>query len=156
LQLIVLQMTATLGLILLPFFLLLRMALNALDGMVAKHTNSCSPKGQVFNELGDVIADLFLFGGFLILLSNHIIPWALLMLLGLLIEFTSLALIPALGQRPNQGPFGKSDRAVYLGVLAVLLLVLSQSHWLVQTYIWIGIVLALLTFTNRLNLLEAN
>ncbi|MEO6453063.1 MAG: CDP-alcohol phosphatidyltransferase family protein [Ginsengibacter sp.] len=37
------------------------MALNALDGMMARIYNQQTKKGEVLNELGDVISDLFIF-----------------------------------------------------------------------------------------------
>ena len=44
-----------------PIGLLLRMALNALDGMMARTYNMQSKLGEVLNEIGDVISDLFIF-----------------------------------------------------------------------------------------------
>ena len=45
--------------------LILRMALNALDGMMAKQFNLQSKKGEILNELGDVISDLAIFFPFI-------------------------------------------------------------------------------------------
>ena len=42
-------------LLLLPAGLLLRMALNALDGMMARQFNMQSRLGEILNELGDVV-----------------------------------------------------------------------------------------------------
>jgi CDP-diacylglycerol--glycerol-3-phosphate 3-phosphatidyltransferase len=47
----------TLPLLLLPVTLFLRMALNAIDGMMAREHGMKSPEGAVLNELGDVISD---------------------------------------------------------------------------------------------------
>ena len=49
------------GLLLVPIGLLIRMALNALDGMMARTYNMQSKLGEVLNEIGDVISDLFIF-----------------------------------------------------------------------------------------------
>ena len=49
-------------LLFLPVFLLIRMALNALDGMVASATNTQSAVGSVLNEVCDIISDLALLG----------------------------------------------------------------------------------------------
>ena len=43
--------------LLLPVTLFLRMALNAIDGMMAREHGMKSPEGAVLNELGDVISD---------------------------------------------------------------------------------------------------
>jgi CDP-diacylglycerol--glycerol-3-phosphate 3-phosphatidyltransferase len=44
-------------LLLLPVTLFVRMALNALDGMMAWEHGMASPAGAVLNELGDVVSD---------------------------------------------------------------------------------------------------
>src|SRR5215470_20102988 len=44
-------------LLLLPAVLFVRMALNAIDGMLAREHNQKSALGAVLNELGDVVAD---------------------------------------------------------------------------------------------------
>lgn len=139
-------------LLFLPLVMFVRMALNALDGMVAQVTNSQSAVGVVLNEVCDVIADMALFSGFIVLLAPTE-AWWLLMVLSVLIEFLSLAIVQASGVRPHSGPFGKSDRAVYLGLLAILLLVFpagltSTPLWL-TIYITIGLVLSVLTLWNR-------
>ena len=48
-------------LLLLPVWLFLRMALNAIDGMMARELNMKSTLGAVLNEVGDVISDLALY-----------------------------------------------------------------------------------------------
>ena len=45
----------------LPVGLIIRMALNALDGMMARIYNQQSKKGEVLNEIGDVVSDFFVF-----------------------------------------------------------------------------------------------
>ena len=45
----------------LPIGLFIRMALNALDGMMARIYNQQTKKGEVLNELGDIISDIFIF-----------------------------------------------------------------------------------------------
>ena len=48
-------------LLLLPVVLFVRMALNAIDGMLAREHNQKTALGAVLNELGDVIADTGLY-----------------------------------------------------------------------------------------------
>jgi CDP-diacylglycerol--glycerol-3-phosphate 3-phosphatidyltransferase len=48
-----------LSLLLLPVVLFLRMALNAMDGMLAREHNQKSALGAILNELVDVVADGF-------------------------------------------------------------------------------------------------
>ena len=139
----------TLFLILLSPFLLLRMALNALDGMVATATDSQSPVGSVLNEVCDVISDVVLFAAITALLPVPNNLWWGLIALAVLIEFLALAVYQAIGTRPFLGPFGKSDRAIYLGLLAVLLLLFPESKTLFFAYVSAGVLLALITLWNR-------
>src|SRR6185369_6721724 len=48
-------------LLLLPAWLFLRMALNAIDGMMARELGLSTHLGAVLNELGDVVSDLGLY-----------------------------------------------------------------------------------------------
>jgi len=133
--------------------MLLRMALNALDGMVAQASNHKTVTGAVLNELCDVISDAALFSAFLVILVSIREGWWLLTLLALFTEFVSLSVYQAEGVRPHSGPFGKSDRAVYLGLLAVLLAIFpttmdSPTNWLIA-YCALGVLLAILTIWNR-------
>ncbi|AZC21682.1 CDP-alcohol phosphatidyltransferase family protein [Pseudomonas sp. CMR5c] len=103
---------------LIPLWMILRMALNAIDGMLAREFGQQSRLGAYLNELCDVVAD-----------SALILPFALLpgVNLALVLAVTLLALFseyagvlgPMVGaSRRYDGPMGKSDRAFVLGVLA--------------------------------------
>jgi CDP-diacylglycerol--glycerol-3-phosphate 3-phosphatidyltransferase len=46
------------SLLLLPVVLFVRMALNAMDGMLAREHNQKSALGAILNELGDAVADV--------------------------------------------------------------------------------------------------
>lgn len=139
-------------LIFLPVFMLVRMALNALDGMVASETKNQTALGSVLNEVCDVISDAALFSMFFLILTDYHVLWWLLTLLALLIECLSLAVFQAHNIRSQSGPFGKSDRAVYLGVFAIILSIFPESfvssYW-VLAYIVTGLVLASMTMWNR-------
>lgn len=51
--------------LLLPIVLFIRMALNALDGMLARECNQQTRLGAILNETGDVISDIALYLPFL-------------------------------------------------------------------------------------------
>ena len=53
------------ALLMVPFLYLLRMVLNALDGIIAKEFNKQSSVGEILNEMGDVISDVLIFIGLL-------------------------------------------------------------------------------------------
>ena len=111
---------AALPWLLLPVFLFLRMALNAIDGMLAREHGQKSRLGGILNEVGDVVSDAALYLPFALLLAQP--AWvALAVVLALLTEFVGV-LGPSLGaSRRYDRPMGKSDRAFVYGAYALLL-----------------------------------
>ncbi|MBN3005096.1 CDP-alcohol phosphatidyltransferase family protein [Chromobacterium alkanivorans] len=112
--------------LLLPLFLFLRMALNAIDGMLAREHGQKSRLGGILNEVGDVVSDAALYLPFALLLAQP--AWAVLAVaLALLTEFVGV-LGPSLGAtRRYDGPMGKSDRAFVYGAYALLLSLWPQA-----------------------------
>jgi CDP-diacylglycerol--glycerol-3-phosphate 3-phosphatidyltransferase len=125
------------GLILLPIFLLIRMALNALDGMMARQFDLQSKKGAVLNEIGDVLSDLALFYPLVKLFGiiDHEWIWCFL-LLSVVNEFAGLLGQALGGERRYDGPMGKSDRALVVGVLC-LLFWFDAPIYCYLTWIWL-------------------
>jgi CDP-diacylglycerol--glycerol-3-phosphate 3-phosphatidyltransferase len=109
--------------LLLPAVLFLRMALNAIDGMIAREHNQVSKLGMFLNEIGDVVSDLALILPFVVL--PQFAPWGVIVfaIAAVLSEFAGTLGIPAGAGRRYDGPMGKSDRALALGVLGVLVAV---------------------------------
>jgi CDP-diacylglycerol---glycerol-3-phosphate 3-phosphatidyltransferase len=107
--------------LLLPVVLLLRMALNAIDGMLAREHGQQSRLGGMLNELGDVVSDAALYLPFARV--PGVAPEAVVaaVLLALLTELTGVLAIQAGGTRRYDGPMGKSDRALCFGLVALLL-----------------------------------
>jgi CDP-diacylglycerol--glycerol-3-phosphate 3-phosphatidyltransferase len=136
-------------LLLLPAWLLARMALNAMDGMAAREHQLASRAGGALNEIGDVISDLALY--LPLAAFDPARPWpAVAFAMGaVLTEFCGV-LGPALGAaRRYDGPMGKSDRALVAGVLGLLgACVPSTIAWW-PTVFWIASALALVTSWNR-------
>jgi len=136
----------------LPFFLLLRMALNAIDGMLANATGNKTAMGALLNELCDQVSDaaLYLPVALLAGVSPHLL--VLVVVFSLLAEFAGV-LAGSIGvARRFDGPMGKSDRAFAFGLLAFLLgLGLIPAIWLSWA---IGLV-ALLTAWTIINRVRA-
>jgi CDP-diacylglycerol--glycerol-3-phosphate 3-phosphatidyltransferase len=105
------------GWILLPIFLFVRMALNAIDGMLAREHGQASRLGAVLNELMDVISDAALTLPFATLPGWNPLAVAGAALFAALTEMAGMLGRP----RRNDGPFGKSDRALALGTLGAWL-----------------------------------
>ena len=133
----------------LPLTLFLRMALNAIDGMLAREHDMRSAAGAVLNELGDVISDAALYLPFALLAGLNAPLVVLVVVLGIIGEMAG-ALGPMLGaERRYDGPLGKSDRAFAFGLLAVLLgLGLAPGLW-TTIYLAVLLGLAALTIWNR-------
>jgi CDP-diacylglycerol--glycerol-3-phosphate 3-phosphatidyltransferase len=109
------------GWIVLPIFLFVRMALNAMDGMLALEHGQQSRLGAVLNELADVISDVALTLPFALLPGWSALWVAAAIFFAALTEMAGV-LGPAIGStRRYDGPFGKSDRALALGVLGAWL-----------------------------------
>lgn len=135
---------------LLPVVLFVRMALNAIDGMLAREHNQKSRLGAYLNELGDVISDVAL------LLPLFILPGISLWLVGafifmaVLVEFVGV-IAPMVGkERQYQGPMGKSDRAFVLGLLGVALPIWAMLADYMNYLLVLLLVLSLVTMINRI------
>ena len=108
-------------LFLVPVALFVRMALNAIDGMLAREHDMQSALGGILNELGDVVSDVALYAPFATLagISPHAV--GAVVLLAVLSEMTGVVAVQVGASRRYDGPMGKSDRAFVFGVLAVIL-----------------------------------
>ena len=104
----------------LPIGLILRMALNALDGMMARTYNQQTKKGEILNELGDIISDLFIFFPLLVFEQANIYLIVIFICLSIINEFAGLLGKIISGERRYDGPMGKSDRAVIIGLYGIL------------------------------------
>jgi len=136
-------------LLVLPVVLFLRMALNAIDGIMAKEHGQATPAGAVLNEVSDVAADAALYLPFALITGVSATLVVLVVVTGIIAEMAG-ALGPMLGVSRNYaGPFGKSDRAFAFGLLAVLLgLGLAPGTW-TDLYLWLMLALSILTIFNR-------
>jgi len=113
------QSAATWPFLLLPIMFLLRMAMNAVDGMLAREFGQQSPLGAYLNELTDVISDIALYLPFAFVAPFG--PWSVgLVIAASCISEMAGALAPMVGAaRRYDGPMGKSDRALVFGVLGL-------------------------------------
>ena len=104
--------------LLLPLWLFIRMALNAIDGMLAREFGQQSALGAYLNEICDVVSDAALYLPFAMLAPFSPAWVVVVVLLAALTEFAGV-LGPSLGAaRRYDGPLGKSDRAFVFGALA--------------------------------------
>jgi CDP-diacylglycerol--glycerol-3-phosphate 3-phosphatidyltransferase len=105
-------------LLLYPPVLLLRMALNAIDGMLAREVYGTTRRGAFLNEICDMVSDAALYLPLAILLPAPGALVVLIVALALIGEAAGIEAQALGGTRRYDGPLGKSDRALAFGVLA--------------------------------------
>jgi len=133
-----------------PIALFVRMALNALDGMMAREFKLSSPEGMILNELGDVISDTMIFLPLIAHSSDQSWTVILFAMLGILNEFTGVLAFNVCGERLYQGPMGKSDRAFVIGGLCLSLYLWPGFEAWVGTCMILFSVLLVVSTANRI------
>lgn len=155
--------------LLLPSSLFVRMALNAIDGMMAREHGQASRLGAVLNEVGDIVADTALIASLAPHIANgnlqastvnlpnrisihqrHIVGLIALSISTELLGITSNTMLDI---RANQGPLGKSDRAFLLGLLGAFMatkMPIMLSHIKAGPLLILTEALLLKTCLNRL------
>ncbi|RDE86446.1 CDP-alcohol phosphatidyltransferase family protein [Aggregatibacter kilianii] len=135
--------------ILIPIWLFVRMALNAIDGMLAREFNQQSRLGGYLNEITDVVSDAALYLPFAFVYPFDGLQIGLIIWLSALTEFCGV-----LGQvqgktRRYDGPLGKSDRAFLFGVLGLVYVfaptLLDFLYWVA----WAMVILLIITCIKR-------
>jgi CDP-diacylglycerol--glycerol-3-phosphate 3-phosphatidyltransferase len=138
-------------LLLLPAALLVRMALNALDGMMAREHGLSSRLGALLNELSDVTSDALLYLPLARLPSFPAPAVVVAVVLAALGELAGVAAVQVGASRRYDGPMGKSDRAFVFGALGLLLgLGVPGGGW-VGWVVWAVVALLAATVANRVH-----
>ncbi len=143
------QPTGRWPLLALPVTLFIRMALNALDGMMARELDMASRLGAILNEVGDVLADAALY------LPLALVPWihpVLLVpavVLAVVTEMMGVVSVQIGGSRRYDGPMGKSDRAFVFGAMALALGLGAPTGRWVDVVLGAMLLLLGLTIFNR-------
>jgi CDP-diacylglycerol--glycerol-3-phosphate 3-phosphatidyltransferase len=106
-------------LLILPGFLFLRMAMNAIDGMLAREFGQKSDLGAYLNELTDVVSDSFLYLPFAFLGIFEPLWIGAVILLAVISEMAGALGLTIGVTRRYDGPMGKSDRAFVFGAMAL-------------------------------------
>ena len=135
--------------ILIPIWLFVRMALNAIDGMLAREFNQKSRLGGYLNEITDVVSDAALHLPFAFVYPFDGLQIGLIIWLSALTEFCGV-----LGQvqgktRRYDGPLGKSDRAFLFGVLGLVYVFVPTLPDFLYGLLWVDIILLIVTCVNR-------
>ena len=135
--------------ILIPIWLFVRMALNAIDGMLTREFNQKSRLGGYLNEITDVVSDAALYLPFAFISPFDTLQIGLIIWLSALTEFCGV-----LGQvqgktRRYDGPLGKSDRAFLFGLLGLVYVFVPVLPDFLYWLVWIAIILLIATCVKR-------
>ncbi|WP_153395585.1 CDP-alcohol phosphatidyltransferase family protein [Chryseobacterium vaccae] len=130
----------------LPIGLLIRMALNALDGMMARKFNQTSKLGEVLNEVGDIVSDVIIFFPLIKFQPESLYLIIVFIILSVINEFAGLIGKVVGKERRYDGPMGKSDRALILGLYGLLVFFSVDISGL-SVYIF-GLIIALLLIST--------
>lgn len=138
----------------LPCVLLIRMALNAIDGMIAREHALTSDTGAYLNEVGDIVSDLALYTPLVLALytpfSPSIVAMFVVFLIGIPVsEAVGIMAERIGGKRRYDGPMGKSDRAVAMGALALAMtrFNLDFMEVVIMTFVYVLALMALVWYT---------
>jgi CDP-diacylglycerol---glycerol-3-phosphate 3-phosphatidyltransferase len=132
-----------------PVVMFVRMALNAIDGMLAREHHMKSKLGAFLNELCDVISDAALFFPFLFLPFISMYSIVLLIFLATVSEMTGVLAQAVNGERRYDGPMGKSDRAFLFSIISLVIALDISS-----VFPWIDTLLYLACFFICINIVK--
>jgi len=133
---------------LVPVVAVVRTALNALDGLVAKSTGLARPWGDVLNELSDRFADVALLGGLALAAPTSLLLGAGAITMMLLSSYLAILSKAAGGRRQYMGPMGKADRMIVL-ILGSILGFFLPLDWVYNGMLWVVLVGCLVTLIRR-------
>jgi CDP-diacylglycerol--glycerol-3-phosphate 3-phosphatidyltransferase len=134
----------------LPVVLLVRMALNAIDGMMARDHDMATPLGAILNEGGDVVSDACLYLPLALVPAFHPELVTAIVVLAAVGELVGVTAQTVGASRRYDGPMGKSDRALWLSVLAIAAAWRPAGGWWMEAALWILVALSVVTIVNRI------
>jgi CDP-diacylglycerol--glycerol-3-phosphate 3-phosphatidyltransferase len=123
------------SLIAVPLWAVVRLALNVVDGMMAREHDLRTREGALLNELGDFVGDLAL--GLSFTGIDGVDPRAVVAFVSAaaVAEHAGLAALLVSDQRRYDGPLAKPDRLAALGILAIALAAGARpGRWTTWTF----------------------
>ena len=106
-----------------------RLAANALDGLVARHTGRAHPRGELFNECCDRVSDILVFAS--LSFTRQVfasLAWGVLVL-ALLSSYVGITAKAAGGKRQFGGLLAKADRMIYLALFSPVVIWWGPVAW---------------------------
>lgn len=134
---------------LIPAWMFVRMAFNAIDGMLAREFGQKSDLGAYLNELTDVVSDAALYLPFAFVPPFDWRSVGLVIFLAAVSEMTGVVAVMTGASRRYDGPMGKSDRAFVFSLLALWVAVTPSLPPEARWAMWTIAALVGLTIVNR-------
>ena len=134
--------------LLVPLWMFVRMAFNAIDGMLAREFGQKTSLGAYLNELTDVVSDCALYLPFALVAPFSLWWVGAVALLAAISEYAGVLGLMVGASRRYDGPMGKSDRAFVFGALG---LYVSLGGALSDGAFWIMPIVTALIAWNVLN-----
>lgn len=107
----------------------LRLVLNLLDGNLARRTGRIHPRGELYNEVGDRLADVAFLAPVAFLPGASAAVILLGVLAATLASYVGITSRAAGGERIYRGILSKPGRMALLGVFALAALVAGPAAW---------------------------
>jgi CDP-diacylglycerol---glycerol-3-phosphate 3-phosphatidyltransferase len=145
---LVLSPTLPALLLLMPLLCALRLLLNLLDGQLARRTGSSHPRGELYNEIGDRLADVLLLTPVALLPGAQPETVFFGVICSLMASYVGITARAAGSERIYRGLLSKPGRMALLAVFAVSVFAAGPGvWWAFGPLLLIG---GLLTFVERL------
>jgi CDP-diacylglycerol--glycerol-3-phosphate 3-phosphatidyltransferase len=136
--------------LILPIWMFVRMALNAVDGMLAREFGQSSHLGAYLNELTDVVSDAALYLPFAFIPPFDWRSVGAVIFIASLTEMTGVVGVMAGASRRYDGPMGKSDRAFVFALLAIWVATTTALPEWTSWIMWTIALAATSTIVNRI------
>lgn len=114
-------------LLLVPVLAAIRLVLNLLDGQVARGSGTARPMGEVWNELGDRVADVLMIGALAFVTAVGPLMAGAATVAALLASYAGITSRAVGAPRQYGGLMSKPGRMIALAVAAPLALLLAQD-----------------------------
>jgi CDP-diacylglycerol--glycerol-3-phosphate 3-phosphatidyltransferase len=132
-----------------PVLAALRLILNLLDGQVARGAGTASPMGEVWNELGDRVADVLMIGALAFVAAVGPLLAGAAAIAALLASYIGITSRAIGGPRQYGGIMSKPGRMIVLAIAAPLAFA-TGSGWPLAAGAAVILVGALVTAVQRL------
>jgi CDP-diacylglycerol--glycerol-3-phosphate 3-phosphatidyltransferase len=134
----------------LPLWMFIRMALNAVDGMLAREFGQKSALGAYLNELTDVISDAALYLPFAFVAPFGWRSVGAVIFLASVGEMAGVVGVMTGASRRHDGPMGKSDRAFVFSLLALWVATTGALPAWADWVMWAVALAVAVTIVNRI------